>query len=458
MNPEIEAKLRAAANANAAANRAKEAEIKNRVTKAIEAERSGDLETAFKGYTSLYNEGFVPAAFYLGNLYMHRGFRSTEEKNEQTGQVIRRPDLKSALSWYRKAADRGIREAMCNVGVMLVMGQGCEKDTEAGKRYLLRARDGGSEEAKSFLFQNFADQRSSVTYTDEEYSDLLTKFIQFSGEANAQECHKLFFKLVCGNDEQLSSLGTVLALHKYSTRNPFVNRMNQNSYPKLSNGMPCVPMYIAKRAPGASTLHLNTRCFPEGKIRLTLCSSIEDLTIFPLSGIEEVEDGGVITYTAAPFGNMPATRSARIMEFTVEENAEVCIFTENGDKEYLVEFGWLDDQNQLHFLFRYAVDVRAADVPGVPTVLSITAPGEGEEKNFEDRQAEAASVISQEPVSAEVSDESTERAESEGIDETVEGSESAEAEEPSETDKADGKSEKEPEKKGLFKKIFKKNN
>ncbi|MGM9681257.1 MAG: tetratricopeptide repeat protein [Eubacteriales bacterium] len=434
MNPELEAKLRAAANANAAANRAKEAEIKNRVTKAIEAERSGDLETAFKGYTSLYNQGFVPAAFYLGNLYMHRGFRATEEKNEQTGQIIRRPDLKSALSWYRKAADRGIREAMCNAGVMLVTGQGCEKDTEAGKRYLLRARDAGSEEARSFLFQNFADQRSSVTYTDEEYSEMLTKFIGFSGEANAQECHKLFFKLVCGNDEQLSSLGTVLALHKYSTRNPFVNRMNQNSYPKLSNGMPCVPLYIAKRLPGASTLHLNTRCFPEGKIRLTLCSSIEDLTLFPLSGIEDVEDGGVITYTASPFGNMPATRSARIMEFTVEENAEVCIFTENGDKEYLVEFGWLDENNQLHFLFRYAVDIRAADVPGVPTVLSITAPGEEPAGNQETEQT----LTKEEPEVA---------AETEEIPDSS-------SSEPRESDED---AEKEPEKKGLFKKIFKKN-
>lgn len=451
MNPELEAKLRAAANGNNAGARA--SQLRERVEKAIDFERKGDLDGAFKAYTALYNEGFVPAAFYLGNLFMHRGFRAIEVKNEQTGTTVHRPDLKSALAWYQKAADRGIREAMCNAGIMMVMGQGCEADVEGGKRYLIRAKDAGSEEARSFLFQNFADQRTENVFTDEEYGDLLTRFIKFSSEANAAECHKLFFKLVCGNDEQLSSLGTVLALHKYSTNNAFVNRMNQNSYPKLSNGMPCVPVYLAKRVPGATTLHLNTRCFPEGKIRLTICSSIDDLTLFPLSGIDELENTGVVTYSSAPFGGLPGTRSARIMEFTVEEGADVCIFTENGEKEYITEIGWLDDADKLHFLFRYAVDIRAADIPSIPTVLSIVTADELENMEAEAAEADNAEGSEGEPLTedgAENSDATEDGAE----DEAATDPEGTAQSETDPGDTAETEEEEKPEKKGFFKRMF----
>ncbi len=432
INPEIEAKLRAASKASMQANQKRAEEAQKKLQAAQNAERSGNLDEAFKIYTGLYNEGFVPAAFFLGNLFMHRGYRAIEEKNEQTGQTVRRPDFATAHSWYKKAADRGVREAMSNLGVMYTMGQGCEKDPETGKKYLIRARDAGSEEAKAFLFQNFPDQRSTVSYTDEEYTEMLSKFIEFSTAGNAAECHKLFFKLVCGNDEQLSSLGTVLALHKYATKNPFVIRMNPPAYPKMTNGMPCAPVYLAARNPGASTLHLNPRCFPEGKIRLTLCSTIEDLTIFPLSGIADVEDGGFVTYRAVPLGSLPTERGARILEFTPEEDAEICIFTENGDKEYVVELGWLDDADQLHFLFRYSIDMRVPDNPGIPQVLSITPP----EEYAEDEESEA-----------EVT-EPEEVAESKEMDEAEE--EMAESEEPVETDGEKKKS------KGFFKKRFNK--
>lgn len=425
MNPEIEAKLRAASKAGMQANQKRAQEAQKKLQAAQNAEREGKLDEAFKIYTGLYNEGFIPAAFFLGNLFMHRGYRAVEEVNQQTGQTVRRPDYPSAHSWYKKAADRGVREAMSNLGVMYTLGQGCEKDPETGKKYLIRARDAGSEEARAFLFQNFPDQRSTVSYTDEEYTELLSKFIELSTAGNANECHKLFFKLVCGNDEQLSSLGTVLALHKYSTTNPFVNRMNPPAFPKMTNGMPCAPVYLAKRAPGASTLHMNPRCFPEGKIRLTLCSTIEDLTIFPLSGIEDVEDGGFVTYRAVPLGTLPTERGARILEFTPEEDAEICIFTENGEKEYIVELGWLDEADQLHFLFRYSIDMRVPDNPGLPQVISITPP-----------------------------EEYAEDGETEEVEETADSVDSAEAEEKAaESDENDGEKKKS---KGFFKKRFNK--
>lgn len=439
ISPEIEAKLRAAAAQQAeqtrqkqnAQNRAAE-EAQKQLNAARQAEQAGNLDEAYTIYTDLYNRGFVPAAFFLGNLYLHRGYKAVEVKNEQTGQAVRRPDFTAAEGWYRKAADRGVREAMCNLGVLLVTGEGDVKNPEEGKKYLLRARDAGSEEAKAFLFQNFPDQRSSVKYTDEEYTEMLTKFIGESTAGNAGECHRLFFGLVCGSDEQLSSLGMVLAMHKYSANNPFVNRMYAPAYPKLTNGMPCAPVYLAKRVPGASTLHLNPGCFPDGAIRLTLCSTEEDLTVFPLSGIEDMADAGTVRYRTVPLGSLPAERTARILEITPEEDAGICIFTENGEKSYIVELGWLDGTDQLHILFRYSVDIRVPDNPGVPQVLEILPPEEIPAESGE-------GAMSEEPVTVEnpVESENEPAGSAGGVPETEE------------------KSKKEEKSGGFFRKHFK---
>jgi hypothetical protein len=370
---ELESKIRAAA---AAGNKSKENALKSRLQAAVNAENKGDLSEAFNGYMEIYNAGFSPAAFMIGNLYMQKGYRAIETKDEKTGRVIRRPDMKAAYSWYQKAAERGVREALCNVGVMTTLGHGCEKNPEVGKRYLLRAKEAGSEEATSFLFQNFPDQRKLIRYSDEEYGKSLAEFIEKCTEGNQAESHRIYFKLVCGNDDQLSSFGMVLALQKYSVQNPFVNRMPIPAFPKLSNGMPCAPVYPAKRAPGATTVHLNPRCFPGQTIRLTICSSIDDLTIFPLQGMENMEEDGIVNYRALPYGSLPQDRSARILKIEPSANADIVIFTENGDKDYLIEIGWLDDQNNLHFLLRYAVDINVPERVGAPVVLSLLSAEE----------------------------------------------------------------------------------
>jgi hypothetical protein len=92
--------------------------------------------------------------------------------------------------------------------------------------------------------------------------------------------------------------------------------------------------------------------------------------------MENMEEDGIVNYRALPYGSLPQDRSARILKIEPSSNADIVIFTENGDKDYLIEIGWLDDQNNLHFLLRYAVDINVPERVGAPVVLSLLSAEE----------------------------------------------------------------------------------
>jgi TPR repeat protein len=68
----------------------------------------------------------------LGSLEAHRDLGSYYA----TGNWAAPKDLVQAVQWYRRAAERGHRDAQYNLGFMYVLGEGVHSDPEEGLRWL----------------------------------------------------------------------------------------------------------------------------------------------------------------------------------------------------------------------------------------------------------------------------------------------------------------------------------
>ncbi len=70
----------------------------------------------------------------------------------QLGRVLEKQGaFPDALSWYRKAADRGYVEAMNNLGIMFTNGRGVARDDTQALGFFRKASDGGSTDALTNL-------------------------------------------------------------------------------------------------------------------------------------------------------------------------------------------------------------------------------------------------------------------------------------------------------------------
>jgi localization factor PodJL len=59
-----------------------------------------------------------------------------------------KPDYATAVTWFRKAAERNLRDSQFNLGVLVVRGLGTPKDYKAAYVWLaLAARDGDTDSA-----------------------------------------------------------------------------------------------------------------------------------------------------------------------------------------------------------------------------------------------------------------------------------------------------------------------
>ncbi|WP_419190837.1 tetratricopeptide repeat protein [Saltatorellus ferox] len=67
------------------------------------------------------------------------------------GILLEDHDLTEAFSWFHKAATLGELDGAYRAGLALVLGEGCEKDLEAGTTWLQTAADGGVEAAAEAL-------------------------------------------------------------------------------------------------------------------------------------------------------------------------------------------------------------------------------------------------------------------------------------------------------------------
>lgn len=62
----------------------------------------------------------------------------------------------AAVDWYRKASDSGAPKAHYYLGLMLVAGEGVEKDEKQGADLIQKAAEGGYPRAMSWLSQSYA--------------------------------------------------------------------------------------------------------------------------------------------------------------------------------------------------------------------------------------------------------------------------------------------------------------
>ncbi len=82
---------------------------------AIAAYEKGEYKTAVKWYRKAAEQGFSSAQFNLGLMY-------------DNGQGVPRNN-KEAVKWYRKAAEQGFSEAQFNLGNMYSDGRGVSQCT-----------------------------------------------------------------------------------------------------------------------------------------------------------------------------------------------------------------------------------------------------------------------------------------------------------------------------------------
>ena len=88
-----------------------------------------DYKTAVKWYRLAAEQGYAGAQYNLGTMY-------------DNGQGVPQ-DYKTAVKWYRLAAEQGYADAQYNLGVMYSKGQGVPQDYKtAVKWYRLAAEQG----------------------------------------------------------------------------------------------------------------------------------------------------------------------------------------------------------------------------------------------------------------------------------------------------------------------------
>lgn len=97
----------------------------------------GDYEAAYNEWLPLAELGDAEAQYNLGVLY-----------DEGAGVE---QDLRTAVSWYQKAASQGFIDAQTNLGMMYYHGHGVERDYRAAAQWFRQAADQGDEEARECL-------------------------------------------------------------------------------------------------------------------------------------------------------------------------------------------------------------------------------------------------------------------------------------------------------------------
>jgi TPR repeat protein len=95
-----------------------------------------DVEGA-KWFRKAAEQGLADAQCSLGLCY-------------EEGDGVKK-DVVEGVKWYRKAAEQGLADAQGNLGCCLVMGEGVEKDPEEGARWLKKAADQGHVKAQKAL-------------------------------------------------------------------------------------------------------------------------------------------------------------------------------------------------------------------------------------------------------------------------------------------------------------------
>jgi len=119
------------------------------LTAAVKVYQEGRFEEAMKMFITLANQGDAQAMYNLGIMYM-------------SGQGTPKND-KTAFDWYSKAAHSGHPDAINNVASFYWEGIGVEKNQQKALEYFKSAAEKGSAPAKDFMARYEAASKGSGT-------------------------------------------------------------------------------------------------------------------------------------------------------------------------------------------------------------------------------------------------------------------------------------------------------
>lgn len=330
-------------------------------------ETEGKLDKAYEAYNIAAQRGNVDGMIAIGNLYYYKKYKAN-------AKFLGLPDFASAFSWYLKAAKAGSAQGMSKVGIMLFDGIGCEENEEEAKKWLQKAALSGNVEGMIALKSLFDEQGY---LSDSDYESILSVFCTFVEQGDREQAERYYQVLSYGADRQLCRLGLRLAVGRYNQSLLY----HSFSYPVKSNGRPCSPVaYI--RIGWESLVMVNLASFPQDKVTLGFASDIEQ-RLLPLVGIRQCT--GQARYQATTFGWLSGERRARILEagplakgevrnqileaarddtekleqyqqllLQIAPQSDEAFFVEDGEKEYSVEFIWLDNDSA-QVLCRYTM-------------------------------------------------------------------------------------------------------
>ena len=341
-----------------------------------EKEKANDLESAYEQYCKAAELGSTDAMVRIATLYYAKMFRPVEQNNmiELFLQGIpafpwntvnlKVPDHKSALEWFRRAADLKHPAAACMAGSMLCEGVGCKADKTAGIHYLEAAADAGLIEARNALciYGNHPHQE----FTREEYE---RKLAQFTAAAGTDDAYPLYAQLKGGREHFLAWLGYILV----TAKNAGNKDLAPFQYSTTASGIPLIPV-CPKRVAWKTFIRVDLNAFAAEDTLIAISSDIDPRSI--LGYVHKLSPAGTAVYRSPEFGWLHEEKHAYL--YRIDRNAtldketldtlagdfclipeeyqpdNVAFLTEYGEKEYSVEIAAIHGSN-VDVLFRYTI-------------------------------------------------------------------------------------------------------
>ena len=335
-------------------------------------------EEAYALYAQSAALGNADAMVAIGILYMRHGFRPVKASNlsalllsgmpimpwDLQEQLV--PDVKTALDWYRKAADTGHPEGMRILGTMLCEGKYCPQDLPRGLDYLKKAEAKGNSLAR--MMRLLHDQPERRCIPDEQYKRWLTAFQQ-AADVHEPSQYEWFARLKSGSDAQQARLGYVLATALNAQKPGY----DQFPLPRTEDGLLLVPASI-RRADWQTFAHIDLNAFPSPDTLLAL--SIDFDPKLALDLCHRLTQAGTAVYRSPAFGWLQEEKHAILLRIAPEETltgthleetirrfslteaayepAHAAFFTETGEKEYSAEIAAITG-DRVEVLLRYTI-------------------------------------------------------------------------------------------------------
>lgn len=170
-----------------------------------------DLGTAETWFAKAAEQGHARAMFSMGNIHRMR------------------TDMPGAIRFYKRAADKGMRSAQYNLGVIYATGNGVEKNPEQAFKWYARAAANGHPTAQYNLGIFYRDGRGT-TADARKAIEWLAKAAE-NGNVFAQINLARMFTLGNGVPKNLGRAYTWLEV----TQHPFGRQANKAASDRISN-------------------------------------------------------------------------------------------------------------------------------------------------------------------------------------------------------------------------------